>query len=230
MNDVNFMHFFAQADTVARGILTILLCMSIASWSLILIKLYQHRGGVRERRAFLLDYQASPHPAGLEQWLHQEKPDQALGRIALAGFAAWKRWRFRAGDTAGNAVVEDLLDQALHRRLMAERAVEETGLGFLASIASTAPFVGLFGTVWGIHHALLSIARTGQASLDKVAGPVGEALVMTAIGLAVAIPASLAYNAFLHKTRKTVAELEDFSQDFHAFLITGIHSLHGKAS
>ena len=107
---------------------------------------------------------------------------------------------------------------------MAERARAERGLSILASIASTAPFVGLLGTVWGIYHALMAIGMSGQASLDKVAGPVGNALSMTAIGLAVAIPAALAYNAFLHRARKMAAEQEDFAQDFHAFLSTGIHA------
>jgi biopolymer transport protein ExbB len=97
----------------------------------------------------------------------------------------------------------------------------EWGQTLLASVGSTAPFVGLFGTVWGIYHALISIGNSGQATLDKVAGPVGEALIMTGLGLAVAIPAVLAYNAFTRRNRVVLAELDAFAHDLHAWLLTG---------
>ena len=97
----------------------------------------------------------------------------------------------------------------------------ESGLTFLASVGSTSPFVGLFGTVWGIYHALMAIAGSGQVLIDKVAGPVGEALIMTAAGLAVAIPAVLAYNAFVRINRVTLAELDGFAHDLLALLVTG---------
>src|SRR5690606_19544680 len=97
----------------------------------------------------------------------------------------------------------------------------ESGLTMLASIGSISPFVGLFGTVWGIYHALLSIASTGSASIDKISGPVGEALIMTAAGLFVAIPAVLAYNAFTRLNRLELAELDGFAHDLHAYLGTG---------
>jgi len=97
----------------------------------------------------------------------------------------------------------------------------ESGLTFLASVGSTAPFVGLFGTVWGIYHALLAIAASGQVQIDKVAGPVGEALIMTAAGLAVAIPAVLAYNAFVRVNRIALAELDGFAHDLLALMLTG---------
>lgn len=97
----------------------------------------------------------------------------------------------------------------------------ESGLSVLASVGSVAPFVGLFGTVWGIYHALTAIGQSGVATIDKVAGPVGEALIMTAIGLAVAIPAVLAYNAYIKANRSVMAELESFAQDLHTLLTTG---------
>jgi len=97
----------------------------------------------------------------------------------------------------------------------------ESGLTLLASVGSTAPFIGLFGTVWGIYHALLQIASSGQVMIDRVAGPVGEALVMTAAGLAVAIPAVLAYNAFTRINRVTLAELDGFAHDLLALVTTG---------
>ena len=95
------------------------------------------------------------------------------------------------------------------------------GLAILASVGSTAPFVGLFGTVWGIYHALLSIGAAGQASIDKVAGPVGESLIMTALGLAVAIPAVLGYNALVRGNKGVSAKLNRFAHDLHAYFVTG---------
>ena len=100
----------------------------------------------------------------------------------------------------------------------------ESGLTVLASVGSTAPFVGLFGTVWGVYHALINIGMSGQGTLDKVAGPVGEALVMTALGLAVAIPAVLAYNAMVRGNRVVLAQLDSFAHDLFAFLTTGAHA------
>ncbi len=108
----------------------------------------------------------------------------------------------------------DLLERCLRQQLQRERRSLEGGLTLLASIGSTSPFVGLFGTVWGIMHALQDITKSGSASLDVVAGPIGEALVATAIGIAVAVPAVLAYNFFLRRMKIMIAELEDFATDF----------------
>jgi biopolymer transport protein ExbB len=99
----------------------------------------------------------------------------------------------------------------------------ESGLTVLASVGSTAPFVGLFGTVWGVYHALVAIGLSGQGTLDKVAGPVGEALIMTGLGLAVAIPAVLAYNAFVRSNRLVLARLDAFAHDLFALITTGAH-------
>jgi biopolymer transport protein ExbB len=222
MSDPGFFHFLHQADTVAMSVLVALALMSVASWSLIAIKttLTLTEGG--RRRAFFAAYRACPAPAVLERRLH----DSGAGaRVAGAGFAAWHRWQRRADNALIAADGEDFVDRALHRALLAERARQEEGLSLLAAVGSTAPFVGLFGTVWGIYHALLAIgasSASGQATMDKVAGPVGEALVMTAIGLAVAIPATLAYNAFVRTGRVAMAELDDFAHELHAFLATGV--------
>ena len=109
----------------------------------------------------------------------------------------------------------------MRRSLAQTNSKLESGLTVLASVGSVSPFVGLFGTVWGIYHALATISASGQATLDKVAGPVGEALIMTAIGLAVAIPAVLAYNAFLKQNRTISANLDAYAQDLHTLLTTG---------
>jgi biopolymer transport protein ExbB len=117
---------------------------------------------------------------------------------------------------------DEFIAQALRRTIGQEAMRLETGLTLLASVGSIAPFVGLFGTVWGIYHALGSIAAGGQATVDKVAGPVGEALIMTAFGLAVAIPAVLAYNALVRDNRVLMGEMETFAHDLHTYLTTGV--------
>ncbi|MCF8186389.1 MAG: MotA/TolQ/ExbB proton channel family protein [Sulfuritalea sp.] len=116
---------------------------------------------------------------------------------------------------------DEFIARAMNRALNEKAESYQYGLTLLASVGSISPFVGLFGTVWGIYHALISISQSGQATLDKVAGPVGEALVMTAIGLAVAIPAVLAYNAILQANRMLLNQIEQFCEELHILLSTG---------
>jgi biopolymer transport protein ExbB len=113
------------------------------------------------------------------------------------------------------------LTRSLRNQMLAAQASLETGLTFLASVGSTAPFIGLFGTVWGIYHALIALSGSTSVVLDKVAGPVGEALIMTAAGLFVAIPAVLAYNALTRANRLVMAQLDGFAHDLHAWFTTG---------
>jgi biopolymer transport protein ExbB len=107
----------------------------------------------------------------------------------------------------------------------------QSGLAILASVGSTAPFIGLFGTVWGIYHALVAIGTSGQSTIDKVAGPIGEALIMTALGLAVAIPAVLGYNALVRGNKSILSKLNSFAHDLHAYFVTGARvSTSGQAN
>jgi biopolymer transport protein ExbB len=225
MSNAGFFHFLAQSDVLAKSVLAILLLMSVASWSVILLKAYRVRLGARQREDCLATYRASPTPLALDLSLRRIPASGARGRLVSAGFSAWHRWHRRAEHALTEATsLDDFLDRALHRAVAAERGRQEHGLALLAAVASTAPFVGLFGTVWSIYHALLAIGVSGQTGLDKVAGPVGEALIMTAIGLAVAIPAALAYNGFVRATRLAMADLEDLAHEFHAFLATGVNA------
>ncbi|MDQ3215391.1 MAG: MotA/TolQ/ExbB proton channel family protein, partial [Pseudomonadota bacterium] len=125
------------------------------------------------------------------------------------------------GSLAAQIDRSELITRALRQRINEAAGKLESGLTILASVGSTAPFVGLFGTVWGIYHALINIARSGQIAIDKVAGPVGEALIMTAFGLVVAIPAVLAYNAFTRVNRLVLGQLDGFAHDLHATLTMG---------
>lgn len=224
MEEFGLAHLLARSDMLGRLVLAMLLVMSLASWMLIVLKLLQLRTAARGRSAFLDSYRQLAGPAGLDRSL-QNQPASGCARIARAALEGLSRWARRADRRLleiGN--VADFIAKGLSLAVSREQERLESGLAALAAIGSTAPFVGLLGTVWGIFHALIAIGISGQGTLDKVAGPVGEALVMTAIGLAVAIPAVLAYNGFVRATRRAAGELEDFGHELLAFLATGVHA------
>lgn len=216
--NLGFAHFLANADPVGQGILAILVLMSVGCWSVILAKGVGRLLQNRASRAFLQRFWAAEEVAGLSA----ETPVEPQGRVLAAGLAACTQLR-RTGSRGLVALgsPDEFLLRALRQGVAEERARAEAGLTLLASVGAAAPFVGLFGTVWGIYHALLSIGASGQSSLDQVAGPVGEALIMTAVGLAVAIPAVLAYNAFSRANRLLLGKLDGFAHDVFALLATG---------
>jgi len=225
MEDFGLAHFLAQADLLGRFVLIVLLLMSLASWSVLLLKLVQLRAAAHGRATFIDTYRQQAGPTSLERGLQTQPPTDACARIAAAGLQSLARWARRSerrllelGD------VGDFVADSLALAVSREQERLESGLAVLAAVGSTAPFVGLLGTVWGIYHALVAIGVSGQGTLDKVAGPVGETLVMTAFGLAVAIPAVLAYNAFVRATRRASGELEDFAYEVLAFLATGVQA------
>jgi biopolymer transport protein ExbB len=127
-----------------------------------------------------------------------------------------RRWRHQANDLSQAINHQDRLERALRQQIVRERRSLETGLAVVASIGSTSPFIGLFGTVWGIMEALKGISAAGSASLETVAGPIGAALVATGVGIAVAVPAVLVYNYFLRRLKLTAADLDDFAHDFYS--------------
>jgi biopolymer transport protein ExbB len=207
--------FWSQADAVGRITAVLLLLMSIATWYLLLVKSLRLWRVRRMAAPVMQAFWAAPDLERAAQQAQAVAPDSPFS--ALAGeLAAGMRARADESGLAG------ALDRAEHAASILRGALQraarrhESGLGVLASIGATAPFVGLFGTVWGIYHALVAIGFTGQATLDKVAGPVGEALVMTALGIAVAVPAVLAYNFLLRANRDIARALDGFAQDLHA--------------
>jgi biopolymer transport protein ExbB len=153
----------------------------------------------------------------------ENQPDwEPFSKIALdAEFAMQHHDQLTEDRLAGTLHRADFLDRSLRASINREMERLETGLTFLATVGSTAPFVGLFGTVWGIFHALVRIGATGETSLDQVAGPVGEALIMTALGLAVAVPAVLGYNLLVRNNRVIIASFHAFAEDLLAYLTTG---------
>jgi biopolymer transport protein ExbB len=214
--------FFAQVDTIGKTTLVVLIVMSLVTWYLIATKTIQMVTMRRRSATFLESFWNAPSMQAVAMRLHEHSADEPLSRLVERAIAA-SRHHQRHGanklDEAGSA--SEFLLRAMRRVIDEETAKLESGLSVLASIGSTAPFVGLFGTVWGVYHALTAIGLSGQGTLDKVAGPVGEALIMTAAGLAVAIPAVLAYNALVRGNRVALAELDAFAHDVFSFLTTG---------
>lgn len=206
---------WGQGDWVARGTLVFLLLMSLASWALMAAKaceqwrLFGHARQARNRFW---------HAASLAQGEGCLAATSPFRQIAASGIAAAQHPEDRLLGT---------LDQHGWITMTLQRAVDDAtsqlqgGLALLATVGSTAPFVGLFGTVWGIYHALTAIGVSGQASIDKVAGPVGEALIMTAIGLAVAVPAVMGYNILVRRNKIAQDQLRSFTADLHAVLVGG---------
>ena len=215
-------HLWAQSDTIIRSVGVILLVMSITSWYLILTRALRQLRARRHSEAVEAFWQAPDLDAGLKL-LNEAAPDSPFEALAQQGAAAAQHLRRHTqNDTLGGKLdADEVITRALRKSIALSTAALESGLTVLASIGSTAPFVGLFGTVWGIYHALVNISASGMATLDKVAGPVGEALIMTAFGLFVAIPAVLAYNAITRANRLELSELDAFAHDLHAWYATG---------
>jgi biopolymer transport protein ExbB len=212
-------HFWQQADGVIRLTAYLLLGMSIVSWFLILWKLW---GWWRVRSASreLDNFWSAPSIDVAIAQLRPADPENVFVPLA-AGASNAASHPAAENSLASRIDRSELITRALRQRINVAAGRLEAGLTVLASVGSTAPFIGLFGTVWGIYRALLNIAASGQIAIDKVAGPVGEALIMTAFGLAVAIPAVLAYNAFTRANRLVLGQLDGFAHDLHATLTTG---------
>ncbi len=194
-NEFNSVAFITDGGPVSIAVALILLVMSVASWYLIIVKTMQ---AVRVRRAssnYNQHFWAAP---SLEVALRQHGAGLPISRLAVQAVEAAEHHQRHAAKRPADVCSQDeFIARCMNQAMAQESARMESGLTVLASVGSVSPFVGLFGTVWGIYHALASISVSGQATLDKVAGPVGEALIMTALGLAVAIPAVLAYNALV---------------------------------
>lgn len=204
------MSLFATTWAV-QGALWALSAFSLTTWALVLFKGTQHwRLHVADRRF----EQAFWRSANLETAVKLGHDHSAKWRLAQVGFSSLTNGAPSAASLEYSWDCQVRLERSLRRQIQQEKRTLESGLTLLASIGTTAPFVGLFGTVFGIMHALSTITKTGSASLDAVAGPIGETLVSTGIGIAVAVPAVLAYNFFLRRLKLGGAHLDDFALDF----------------
>ena len=204
-----------NGDFVARFVLILLVIMSMGSWYIMIAKFVEQFRA--NRRATLADEQlwSAPSLSDGAKLLDEASPFRFIAETAI-----------EAGEHHDEALLE-AVDRNTWIDVSVERAITnvsnrlQDGLAFLATVGSTAPFVGLFGTVWGIYHALTAIGIAGQASIDKVAGPVGEALIMTAIGLAVAVPAVLGYNFLVRRNKSVMERVRGFGAQLHTVLLAG---------
>lgn len=220
MNEtLGFAHYWAHGDAVTRAVAWLLLAMSLLSWYYILSKIWS-TWRIRRSAGALERFWNAASLGEAIALLRDADGENVYTPLAAQGAHA-ADVRGRAGSLNAGVDPGELITRTLRREINRVSARLESGLTLLASVGSTAPFIGLFGTVWGIYHALTAISAAGTIQIDKVAGPVGEALIMTAAGLLVAIPAVLAYNAFTRANRITLAELDAFAHDLHAFLTTG---------
>jgi biopolymer transport protein ExbB len=204
-----------QGDFVAKGTLIILVIMSMGSWYIMFTKVFEQRAMLKSART---SAEAFWKAANIKAGVSALEDGGALRFIAETAI--------RASDHHEGTMVEKI-DKHTWISMSIDRAVSnvqgrlQDGLAFLATVGSTAPFVGLFGTVWGIYNALVKIGISGQASIDKVAGPVGEALIMTAIGLAVAVPAVMGYNWLIRRNKTVLDVTKAFAGDLHNVLLAG---------
>ncbi len=217
-------HLLASSGWAVLGVVAMLIAMSCATWYFIAMKLRQlrrmrHSSAARFHERF---WEASSLQAVARDIEAQAERDP-FARLACDGLYADAHYRMFASASADEAAQRsEFITRALRASIGRATARLESGLTFLASTSSTAPFIGLFGTVWGIYHALVGIGAAGQTTLEAVAGPVGEALIVTALGLAVAIPAALAYNFFVRRNRLLLSELDAFAHDLHALFVLGV--------
>ena len=219
---LGFAHFLTQTDGVGKAVLFTLLLLSMASWYLIISRTIANTLAQKRATAFLDQFWNAPSLQAVGHILASHPDDNAFAELARetlkvgAGDTAHREQKLAAAGGMG-----EFLTRVLRNGIDQEAARAEHGLTVLASAGSAAPYIGLFGTVWGIYHALVQIGLSGQGTLDKVAGPVGEALIMTALGLAVAIPAVLAYNAFNRRNRVWLARLDAFAHDLYVLATVG---------
>ncbi|MFO0509632.1 MAG: MotA/TolQ/ExbB proton channel family protein [Gammaproteobacteria bacterium] len=207
---------WAQGDFVAKGTLIIMVIMSLATWYILVMKLIDQRKLMGSAK---LASQKFWSAGSLREAVDKMPKDDTYRSIAEDGLRAQQHLESRAaGDRVG---LHEWVTMSLQRSVDSINLKLSGGLAVLATIGSTAPFVGLFGTVWGIYHALVAIGVSGQASIDKVAGPVGEALIMTAIGLAVAVPAVMGYNWLIRRNKEIQTDLAGFTADLHDSIVTG---------
>jgi len=233
MQHYGIANVWEQGDFVTRGVLLALLVMSALSWAVIILK-QANVARVRRmsRHAEQLFWHANSFEEALAKLGNQASPaiDNPFLALAVSAQEAAGHHQQTQPHLHDRMNISDWITRCLDDTLEAIVSNLQDRLVILASIGTTAPFVGLFGTVWGIYHALVAIGATGEASIDRVAGPVGESLIMTACGLFVAIPAVLGYNALTRANAATLTKLTRFANGLHAYFVTGspLSSRSGK--
>ena len=217
---------WTQGDFVTKSVAVLLLLMSLASWMVIVLKaldIVKYKKHAKQAEDF---WHSEDFAAGVTKLGND--PTNPFRHLALEGREATAHHRNTKVHLHDSLDVSDWVTRSLRNTIDEFTARLQSGLAILASVGSTAPFIGLFGTVWGIYHALVAIGTSGQSTIDKVAGPIGEALIMTALGLAVAIPAVLGYNALVRGNKSILIKLNSFAHDLHAYFVTGARVNQGS--
>jgi len=221
--------FIQQSDWVGQGLFAILMIMSLASWYLILYKWLINWRTKRRTERFLRTFWSASSLEQVEQEISRQGAREPFSNLANHAIharnhhAAYGAVKLEAAGSTSAFVT-----RTIRKCIDEETSKLENGLTVLASVGSTAPFVGLFGTVWGVYHALINIGMADGVTVNRIAGPVGEALIMTGLGLAVAIPAVLAYNFFVRGNRVYLGKLDAFAHDLFTFLTTGQQQFNGR--
>ena len=200
------------SDWIAKSVLILLLIMSVSSWYILVVKLLEQAKMGRQAKAAAKDFWSA---GTVEQGATALEANSPFKFIADAGLEATKKHN----GLMGHVPLNDWVTMSIQRSVDRIQSSVQGGLSVLATVGSISPFVGLFGTVWGIYGALTAIGISGQASIDKVAGPVGESLIMTAIGLAVAVPAVLSYNWLVGRNKSVMEDVRAFGNDLHAVIL-----------
>ncbi|GMU71031.1 MAG: hypothetical protein AMXMBFR42_04980 [Burkholderiales bacterium] len=209
------------SDMVTKATLLILVLMSMGTWYIIITKIYEQSRVIRAAKKADKEFWNAPT---VKQGADRLKGGSPFRFIAESGLEASEKHTGMLEAVNMN----DWITMSIQRAIENVQSRMQDGLAFLATVGSTAPFIGLFGTVWGIYHALTAIGIAGQASIDKVAGPVGEALIMTAIGLAVAVPAVLGYNWLIRRNKSAMERVRAFGADLHAVLLSAPKPTHAR--
>jgi len=224
-------HFIAQSDVVGKSLFGILILMSLISWYLIFVKSFSNLRTHRHSRRFLNQFWAASSLEQVENEIATHGATEPFAHVASHAIHARNHHaKYGAMKLEEKGSTSAFVTRIIRKVIDEETAKLENGLTVLASIGSTAPFVGLFGTVWGVYHALIGIGLSDGVNINRIAGPVGEALIMTGLGLAVAIPAVLAYNAFVRTNRVYLAQLDAFAHDLFTFLSTGQQVIESRVN
>jgi biopolymer transport protein ExbB len=222
LQQLGFSHMIQNQDFISRFVLIFLVIMSIGSWWYTIINVIKNLIIRSRADRVIRTFWETPNAQDAVRFMEEQKSSEPFSKLALdCAQAAAHHQRNEGSRLVETLNRSEFIDRALRQAVTRESANLENGLTWLATVGATAPFVGLLGTVWGIYHALLSIGQSGDSSIAAVAGPVGEALIMTALGLGVAIPAVLAYNYFVRVNRGTYAKFDTFAHDLHDFFATG---------
>ena len=222
LQQMGFDHLIQQLDFVGWVVFVTLMVMSLMSWYWIIINFLKNMRLRGRGENVVGTFWETPNAQDAIRFMEEQPKSEPFSKIALdAAQAAAHHQRHDGSRLAESLNRSEFVDRALRQAVTRESSGLENGLTVLATVGSTAPFVGLLGTVWGIYRALIKIGASGDASISAVAGPVGEALIMTALGLGVAIPAVLAYNFFVRLNRVSNSQFDTFAHDLHDFFATG---------